>query len=222
LLLALLLATPPVAQHFPVARFHVAASDLCVTAGKIGALPAHRLSIDAANFHAALNRETPQDVEARFIYLGPASDEDHLSSGPVRRQIGFELLAADPCNKVYVSWRVEPESKIVVAVKNNPGLHVHSQCGARGVTAVEPALSIPLPPVRLGAPVSHTLRAELSGTEMKVWADSVVVWQGTLPSEAASLHGPVGIHCDNAKLEMMLTTAPPRRDAPLLPCPSGR
>lgn len=209
------------AQHFPGARFHVAAADLCVTAGKIGTLPAHRLSIDAANFHATLNRETPQDVEARFIYLGPASDEDHSLPEPVRRQIGLELLVADPCNKVYVSWRVEPESKIVVSVKSNPGLHVHSQCGARGVMALDPAHSTPLPPVRVGAPVSHALRAELSGTDLKVSADSVVVWQGTLPAEAASVHGPVGIHCDNAKLEMMLTTAPPRRDSPLLPCPPG-
>lgn len=199
----------------------MAASDLCVTAGKIGTLPAHRLSIDSADMHATLNRETPQDVEAHFIYLGPAGDENHSSSEPVRRQIGLELLAADPCNKVYVSWRVEPESKIVVAVKSNPGVHVHSQCGARGVTAVEPALSIPLPPVRVGAPVAHTLRAELSGAQLKVSADSVVVWQGTLPAETTNIHGPVGIHCDNAKLEMMLTTAPPRRDAPLIPCPPG-
>jgi hypothetical protein len=45
-----------------------------------------------------------------------------------------------------------------------------------------------------------------------------VVWRGVLPAEVLSTHGPVGIHCDDAELEIRLTVAPPIAGAPSFAC----
>ena len=34
-----------------------------------------------------------------------------------------KLRAEDACNLVYVMWRIEPQSRLVVSVKRNPGQH---------------------------------------------------------------------------------------------------
>ena len=75
-----------------------------------------------------------------------------------------------------------------------------------------------LPPVRAGEHTSHTLRATITGPELVIFADKILVWRGALPAEVFHTHGPAGIHCDNAKLEIMLTVAPPVAGAPILPC----
>ena len=212
------LAVPVVSQTARERRVHVSLTKLCVTEGTITALPAHRLLVTDPNVHATMNRETPQDIEAHFVYLGPSDDSNTLSSGHSHHQFGFELFAADACNLVYVMWRLEPESNIAVLVKSNPDQHFHSDCGRRGTTTIAPELALPLPAVRAGERLSHNLHAEVSGSKLLVFADNVKVWQGTLPEEVMRAHGPVGIHCDNAKLELVLTLAAPAADAPVLPC----
>jgi hypothetical protein len=198
-------------------RMHVALADLCVTEGTINGLPAHGLSVTVPNVHATINRETAQDIEARFVYLGPSNPSD-TPHGHGHHQFGFELFAQDACNLVYVMWRLEPESSIAVLAKSNPKQHVHADCNSRGTTTVAPELALPLPAVRAGERISHNLHAELSGATLSVFADEVLVWRGTLPANVLHTHGPVGIHCDNAKLEIVLTVAPPAADAPILPC----
>ncbi|MGC1797909.1 MAG: hypothetical protein WA713_17600, partial [Candidatus Acidiferrales bacterium] len=49
-------------------RIHASLADLCVTEGTISDLPAHGLSVTLPNVHATMNRETAQDIEARFVY----------------------------------------------------------------------------------------------------------------------------------------------------------
>ncbi|MFY9804834.1 MAG: hypothetical protein WA211_16375 [Candidatus Acidiferrales bacterium] len=198
-------------------RIHASLADLCVTEGTISDLPAHGLSVTLPNVHATMNRETAQDIEARFVYLGPSEPTDP-PHGHGHHQFGFELFAQDACNLVYVMWRLEPESSIAVLAKSNPEQHVHADCNSRGTTTVAPELALPLPAVRAGERISHNLHAEVSGATLSVFADDVLVWRGTLPADVLRTHGPVGIHCDNAKLEIVLRVAPPAADAPLLPC----
>ncbi len=214
----LALAIPVISQTVRVRRMHVSLSNLCVTEGTVTALPAHRLLVTDPNVHATMNRETPQDIEGHFVYLGPSDDSETPSTGHNHHQFGFELFAQDPCNLVYVMWSLEPESDIAVLVKSNPTQHIHAECGRHGTRTVEPELTLPLPPVRAAEHSSHTLRAEITGRWLLVFADGSLVWRGALPSEILLTHGPVGIHCDNAKLEIMLTVPPPVANAPLLPC----
>jgi hypothetical protein len=86
-----------VAQTSVAQRGHVSLADLCVSEGAIVALPAHRLLITDPNVHATMNRETPQDIEARFVYLGPTAPNETPSSSHSHHQFGFEMLAQDVC-----------------------------------------------------------------------------------------------------------------------------
>lgn len=212
------LAVPAMSQIGRSRGMRVSLTDLCVTEGTITALPAHRLLVTNPNVHATLNRETPQDIEADFVYLGPSGESDTASSSQNHHQFGFELFAQDACNLVYVMWRLEPESNIGVFVKSNPQQHIHDECGRRGTITAEAEYKLPLPPVRAGEHISHTLRAKIKGSRLLVFADGALVWRCELSPEILRTRGPVGIHCDNAKLEIMLTVAPPAANAPVIPC----
>jgi hypothetical protein len=181
--------------------------DLCVTEGAIDKLPGRQLSVTVPKMRAYLNVSTAQSVEARFTYLGSTGNEARLGSGELRRQFGLKLRAQDACNLVYVMWRIEPESKLVVSVKSNPGLHTSAQCGNRGYRNIKPRHGIPVPTLRSGD--SHVLRAEMDGAEMKVFVDNSLVWDGSVGAEVLSLDGPVGIRSDNARLHIELRAAQP-------------
>jgi hypothetical protein len=56
---------------------------------------------------------------------------------------------------------------------------------------------------------AHILRAEMNGEEMKVFADSALVWEGPLGPDALAFDGPVGIRSDNARLQIELRAAKP-------------
>jgi hypothetical protein len=189
----------------------VSRGDLCVTEGAVEELPGQQFSVGVPKMRAYLNvpssQATPQLVEARFTYLGSTGNEARLGSGELRRQFGLKLRAQDACNLVYAMWRIEPESKLVVSVKSNPGQHTSAQCGNRGYRNIKPRRSVPVPTLRSGD--SHSLRAEMNGAEMKVFVDNSVVWEGSVGSEALSLDGPVGIRSDNARLRIELRAARP-------------
>jgi hypothetical protein len=111
-------AKPPRTDLNPVSR-----ANLCVTEGTIEQMPGGRLSVSVPKMRAYLNALTPQIAEARFTYLGSTGNEARLGSGELRRQFGLKLRAQDACNLVYAMWRMEPESKLVVSIKSNPGQH---------------------------------------------------------------------------------------------------
>jgi hypothetical protein len=185
----------------------VTRAELCVTEGAIEQLPGQRLSVHAPKMRAYLDLTTPQVVEADFTYLGSTGNEARLGSGELRRQFGLKLRAQDACNLVYAMWRIEPESKLVVSVKSNPGQHTSSECGNRGYRNVKALRSKPVPVLRSGD--AHILRAEMNGDETKVFADNVMVWEGSVGPEVQSLEGPVGIRSDNARLQIRLLVAKP-------------
>ena len=214
-------AAPAAAARGPPALVPAGAQDLCVTEGEVAALGASGLAVDSPKMRAFLNRATGQSIEARFKYLGATAHESPLGSGEVRRQFGLKLKAQDACNLLYAMWRIEPEAKLVVSVKANPGEHSSAECGNRGYRNVKPARFAPVPSLRPGD--THALRAELSGTSMRVLIDGRPVWEGEVGAEALRLAGPVGLRSDNARLEIELRTAAPLAGAAGEPkaCPTG-
>jgi hypothetical protein len=143
----------------------------------------------------------------RFRYVGPSPDAKPLASGEIRRQIGLKLHAEDQCNLLYVMWRIEPKAELVVSIKRNPGQNTHEECGARGYTNIKPQRSVKLAPMMPGE--SHTLRTELSGSNLSVYADSSPAWQGSLGAALDGLDGPLGLRTDNARFELEYYIRPP-------------
>ena len=187
----------------------ISKANLCVTEGTIEELPGQRLSVNVAKMRAYVNAYTQQQAEVRFTYLGGTSNEAPLASGEMRRQFGLKLRAQDACNLVYAMWRIEPESKLVVSVKSNPGQHTSAQCGNRGYQNIKPTRSKPVPILNPGD--THILRAEMNGAELRVFADKSLVWEGSVGPEALTFDGPVGIRSDNARLQIDLETGPPAK-----------
>jgi hypothetical protein len=185
----------------------VSRAELCITEGAIEELPGNRLSIATPKMRAYLNASTPQIVEAHFTYLGSTGNEARLGSGELRGQFGLKLRAQDACNLVYAMWRIEPQSKLVVSVKTNPGQHTSAECGNRGYRNIKPAHGKPVPLLREGD--THDLRAEMNGDALKVFADNVLVWEGSVGSDALAFDGPVGIRSDNARLQLELRAPRP-------------
>jgi hypothetical protein len=192
-------AGPPSAQWTSVSR-----ANLCVTEGTIEELPGQRLSVSVPKMRAYVNAYTQPVAEVRFTYLGSTGNEAPLASGEMRRQFGLKLRAQDACNLVYAMWRIEPQSKLVVSVKSNPGEHTSAQCGNRGYQNIKPRRSVPVPTLRSGD--THVLRAEMNGAEMQVFADNSLVWEGSVGPDALAFDGPVGIRSDNARLQIDLRT----------------
>ena len=196
-------------------------SNLCVTEGAIEELPGQKLSVTVPKMRAYVNALTPQDVEAQFTYLGSTGNEARLGSGELRRQFGLKLRAQDACNLVYAMWRVEPQSKLVVSVKSNPGQHTSAECGNRGYQNIKPRRATPVPVLRPGD--AHNLHAEMNGEELKVFVDNALVWEGSLGGAALPFKGPVGVRSDNARLQFQLRAPlpPQARDAHSPACRSA-
>jgi hypothetical protein len=194
----------------------VSKANLCVTEGTIDALPGQRLAVDVAKMRAYVNAYTQTEAEARFTYLGATRNEAPLASGEMRRQFGLKLRAQDACNLVYAMWRIEPESKLVVSVKSNPGEHSSSQCGNRGYQNIKPRHSSPVPTLEPGA--THTLRAVMNGGEMQVFADNALAWEGSVGADAMRFDGPAGIRSDNARLQIKLSAQIEQRPAISMGC----
>jgi hypothetical protein len=198
-------AVPQSVQSMPVSR-----ANLCVTEGTIEELPGRRLSVSVPKMRAYVNAYTQPLAEVRFTYLGSTGNEAPLASGEMRRQFGLKLRAQDACNLVYAMWRIEPESKLVVSIKSNPGEHTSAQCGNRGYQNIKPRRSVPVPTLRSGD--THVLRAQMNGAEMQVFADNLLVWEGSVGQDALAFDGPVGIRSDNARLQIDLRTGKPLTD----------
>lgn len=194
---------------------------LCVTEGSLDLVPGERLSVNVPRMRGYVNRQTLEVIEAHFAYIGPTQDETRLGSGEMRRQFGLKLRAQDPCNLVYVMWRIEPKSEIVVSVKTNPGEHTSAECANRGYRNIRPARKAHVPLLEPGD--SHILRAEMNGENLRVFVDDSVAWEGALGHDVLQLDGPVGLRSDNAHVEFQLRVGelPGAHPAFVLPCESG-
>jgi hypothetical protein len=187
---------PPLAAAGP-ARF-------CVTLGEVEPSPSGGLRIDGPKVRAVTAGD-PSRGELRFVYHGPTAVTAPLASGDVRRQIGLKLRAESGCNLLYVMWRLEPEARLVVSTKRNPGQRLHAECGTHGYTNLEAARSAPLPAV--AAESAHVLRASLVGERLTVEADGRVVWEGKVSAGAVPAGGAVGFRTDNVRAEVEMRVA---------------
>src|SRR6185437_11617693 len=89
-----------------------------------------------------------EDVaEIQFYYNGNVASPDTLGSGEARNQLGLKLRAQDPCNLVYVMWRLAPENNVVVSVKRNANASQSDACENNGYTNIAPQKSGPVPAV---------------------------------------------------------------------------
>ncbi len=116
----------------PGALQSVALRDICVTNGEIRTGPDGRLQIDSPSSRAVLRFRSQPAVEIRFTYLGSSAKSKPLASGELRRQVGIKLRAENTCNLVYAMWHIEPDSRVAVSIKRNPGMSTHEQCHAGG------------------------------------------------------------------------------------------
>src|SRR5579864_4251654 len=180
---------------------------LCVTLGSIEPHPTGASLVRAAKMRAVLADQGPPTAELRFTYLGPTAETSVLGSGAVRRQVGLKLRAANGCNLVYVMWRIEPASELVVSIKSNPGQRTHAECGNRGYTNIKPRAARPVPGIVPGS--NHLLRADLRGDALTVVADGAVVWEGVLGPQALAFDGPVGMRTDNVAIVFDLAAGMP-------------
>jgi hypothetical protein len=179
----------------------VTRENLCVTEGAIEKA-GDSLRVSVPKMRAYVSVPTAPSAEVRLKYLGPTSKDSALGSGVMRRQFGLKLHAQNACNLIYVMWRIEPESKLVVSVKQNPGEHASAECGNRGYRNIKPGKGSAVP--RLEPGEAHTLRAEMNRDELRVFVDNREVWQGSVGEEAARFEGPVGVRSDNAQVEFTL------------------
>ncbi len=173
---------------------------LCVTNGTVAASPGGKLAIETPSARAVVRgSESARDqvAEIRFHYLGPSREVRRLASGTLRRQIGLKLRAENGCNLIYAMWRIEPEARVVVSVKRNPGQHAYKQCGARGYVDVKPQGGSSEQAMQAGE--SHTLRAVLRGRDLTVTADGKIAWHGTLATATPLPVGPAGLRTDNGR-----------------------
>ncbi len=223
------LLAPPVSAEKPMksddALTAVELKRMKVTQGKLESLPNGRLVIEEPKVRAVANAGPSREAlglqalrgqarsasearvaELRFTYLGATREQKPLASGELRRQVGLKLRARDGCNVIYVMWRIEPKPGLVVSVKSNPGQHRSDDCGNGGYQTVKPRTKARVPGLAPGD--SHTLRAELQGAVLKVRVDGESVWEGTLPAEALSFDGPVGLRTDNGRFQVELLSAP--------------
>ena len=178
---------------------------LCVTSGALTPAGEARFLVDAPTFRATAKQSSETRAELVFTYLGLTSTTRALGSGAVRRQLGLKLRAGDPCNLVYVMWRLEPTPTLVVSLKQNPGQRTSAECKNRGYSNVRARSTGPLPAVAEGS--THVLRAEMSQIALRVFADGGLVWEGDLGATALVFDGPIGVRSDNVRLEAELLGA---------------
>ena len=206
----------PAAAHSAVQPPHgahetrvVAASELCTDSGHIEPRQPF-VHVDSGCMRAVIAGDSSPSAELEFTYRGPSTQTVPFASGEVRSQIGLKLRAKDTCNIVYVMWYATPGKGVHVAVKNNRGQSTHAECVDRGYIAVAPEWSTPLPVIQLGE--KRVLRADIEGHVITVHVDGALAWKGTLPSEAFTFDGPVGIRSDNGIFDFNLRVAQPHHE----------
>ncbi|MFN0247674.1 MAG: hypothetical protein ACKV2T_12380 [Kofleriaceae bacterium] len=194
---------------------------LCVTDGDV--VPSgERASVREPATRGYLAGSTGEAATLAFTYRGRSHSVVALASGDTRTQLGVKLRAQDSCNVIYVMWRVEPKSEIVVQVKRNAA-RTHDECGNAGYTRVRPTFRERLP--ALGVPAwtpagsrdtadhhDHELRAAIVGDELEVFADTKLIWRGALPAAARDLRGPAGFRTDNVDIDFALDAPRDDRD----------
>lgn len=159
------------------------------------------IAITEPSVRGVVPESTGDAAALDLVYLGPTAETATLASGAERSQLGLKLRAQDSCNVIYVMWRIQPVSEIVVQLKLNP-VRTHAECRNAGYERIRPGHRSPPPALVSGT--AHMLTAAIDGDDLSVWADQALVWRGTLPPEARALRGPAGFRTDNVRAELVV------------------
>jgi hypothetical protein len=186
------------------------AEQFCITEGRITRAENQWMRVDSTKMRAVLGWTGKPEAEIRLRYLGETEDRSLLRSGAERTQIGLKLKAQDDCNVLYVMWRINPVSSLVVSVKSNPGQHRHAECGNSGYSNIHGTLNGPVPKMAEGS--EHSLHATLAGTLLSVDVDGALAWEGHVDDDVLRFDGPVGLRSDNARF-LFQYFAPPASGA---------
>lgn len=180
----------------------VARADLSTATGELVPISTTRSHVETPELRVTATGNGASHAELAFSRLARSAETVPLANGEVRTQLGLKLRAKDTCNVVYVMWRIAPMNGIFVSVKYNPNETTHAECGPRGYVNLSPRSSAPTKAAF--GDESHVLRAETIGSELRVFADGSLVWEGTLPPIAFSFDGPSGVRSDNASFDFEL------------------
>ena len=176
----------------------VTPESLCVTEGSLTQLTKPYLEVAVPKMRAVLKTQTRQLIEAQFKYMGPTDEIQKLGSGEIRYQFGLKLRAADPCNLLYVMWRIEENASAVhVQIKANPGQSKSSACENHGYRTIA-TRAFPV----LNVDSLHKLRASLSSSKLVISVDAAPAWNIDVDPAALRFDGPVGLRSDNVHLKL--------------------
>jgi hypothetical protein len=187
-------------------------------AAEVRQLASGLIEVTGARFRATERGYTAVAAQLAFGYRGEAENGEPLEGGEFRIQIGQKLLSADPCNLVYVIWRLYPTESIVVSVKRNPEEHTSAECGNRGYTNVVPSIFPPgattasqIVPAVLSARTGVTRRLASTYDDRSrtliVTIDDQLVWKGRLSrTQVHLLSGPAGVRTDNGQFRFRFYT----------------
>ncbi len=179
---------------------------LCVTSGPVSPGVDGSFIILGPTFRAESGAGSDGVARLTFEYIGSTAETKALGPGAARHQIGLKLRAQDPCNLLYVMWRLFPVNEVVVSVKRNTGHSNLAQCSNHGYTNLTPEQRAAPRPATPGS--DHVLAARIIGSRLDVWVDELLVWRGELGVEAQRLHGSVGVRSDNVKARGRLAVEP--------------
>lgn len=139
----------------------------------------------------------------QFRYLGETSTLVLSGEGTEFHQIGLKLLSQNPCNLLYVMWRIKPRDELVILVKQNLGKNRSDQCKNCGYTTI---YRRSFPSFKIGE--YHELLGEASlinsgEINIKVWVDLQEVISVSIdPRLIQNIQGVSGIRSENGKYQL--------------------
>jgi hypothetical protein len=177
--------------------------DLDVTSGPITAQEPGLLRVADPIIRATVPGSSAISACVQFRYRGAVQDPRPSGSGRFLHQIGLMLRAANPCNLIYLTWRLLPEEEIVLQVKRNPDATMSNQCP--GGSGYQRIAACGYPPFREGE--LHEVLATVSprsdgSADTEVWID----WRKVLdvsiaPELLDGIAGPPGLRTDNGQFD---------------------
>jgi hypothetical protein len=183
-------------------------SDLNITSGAITELEPTNLSINEPVTRATLKTCNAQVACVQFRHLGPTSRIVQSGNGQEFHQIGLKLRSLNPCNLIYVMWRIKPQPKLIILLKRNPERSTSAECGNRGYTTLA---EIPFQPFLVGQfnELMACVQTHPDGQgEVRCWVNWQEVLQAPVSSDVLqAVNGPPGIRTDNGQYHLRFLTA---------------
>jgi hypothetical protein len=183
-------------------------TELEVTSSSLTELEPTTLSINDPSTRATLKTGIAQVACLQFRYLGPTSNRVASGSGTEFHQIGLKLRSKDPCNLIYVMWRIQPTQELVIQTKRNVNQSTSEGCHNQGYTTVA---RIPFQPFLTGQLYEFMAWVQTDpggNSEVCCWVN----WQEVLraPIDSAfiqDVNGLRGIRSDNGQYNFRFFTA---------------